>query len=150
MAGFFKSKCFFYVLFGIGLLSITLFYKTDNNFIDKNPDKNTHFSAVKQKTSSTKALSITEIEPDKLPPEAKPLFDNLVKLQNQESPGLNPELENRVKEADALIARTDELFAEQGFPVGMSGLQKELSEKSEVENKIAELQDQLSNLKNNN
>ena len=147
MKKFLKSKWFFYVLFGIGLLSITFFYKTDNNFTINNIiDKSKHPTVRKQKESSKKILSISEIEPATLPPEAKPLLDNLVKLQNQESPNLNPELENHVKEAEALIAKTDKVLADQGFSVGMPELNKELSEKSEVENRIAELQEQLSNL----
>ena len=146
MTIFFKSKWFFMFLFGIGLLAITIFYKAEDNAVKENK----HQAIIKQNAISTKPLSISEIDSNKLPPEAKPLFDSLAKLQSAKTSKFKPELENRVKEADALIAKTDQLFAKQGLPVGIPVFKKELSEKSEVENKIDELQAQLSSLKEEN
>jgi hypothetical protein len=143
MSIIFKSKWFFIFLFVIALFLITIFYKTE----DKTIDNKAYTPNIKQEISSNKAISISEIKSDRLPPESKTVFDSLVKLHDENAISANPELEDKIKETDALVAKTDNLLALQGIKAGMPIFEKELSEKSKVENQIVELQNQLNSLR---
>ena len=141
MLNFFKSKRIIIVLLGIGtILSVIIFYQIKPTFFLQNK----HPPELKEKLSSHKSLkptSLSKIDRKKLPPEARPLLDSLIELENKKTTK-NKNLKINIKKADALIANADKVISDNNLLKKFHILKKELS-KNESAKKADDLQQRL-------